>query len=43
MEKYTTITISRETRDRLAKLGKFGQSYDALIQELLEWRKENGV
>ncbi|MGI0008522.1 MAG: DUF7557 family protein [Nitrosopumilaceae archaeon] len=41
MKSTTTITITRETRERLAQLGKFGQSFDALIKELLEKVKEN--
>jgi len=32
----TTISISQVTRNRLAKLGKFGQSFDDLLDSLLK-------
>jgi len=31
----TTITISSETKKKLAKVGRFGQSYDEVIKQLL--------
>lgn len=31
----TTISISEGTKTALSKLGKFGQSYDDIIKELL--------
>jgi len=36
----TTITIQTSTKQRLAKNGRFGQSFDSLINEILE-RLEN--
>lgn len=42
---FTTIKIKNETRDRLTKEGKFGESYDQLLNkildELIELRKKN--
>ena len=35
----TTIKIFPETRDRLKELGKKGESYDSLINRILESRK----
>ena len=32
----TTIQISRETREKLKKIGSKGQTYDEVIQKLLE-------
>ena len=38
----TTIVLSKDTRDHLKKLGKKGQTYDDLIQELIKkWRDDN--
>ena len=36
MGKLTTISISKETKDRLAKLGRKGQTYDAIITMVLD-------
>ena len=35
-EKKTSIQISKETKDRLAKLGIKGDTYDAIIVRLLD-------
>jgi predicted CopG family antitoxin len=32
----TTIQVSKETRERLKKLGRKGQTYDEVIQNLIE-------
>lgn len=38
----TTITISKETRDKLASLGTKDASFEDIIIELLKkWREEN--
>ena len=34
-EGMTTIQVSKETAEKLAKLGAKGDSYDAIIQRLL--------
>lgn len=39
----TTIRISEKTRDRLAKYGKFGESYDTLINRVLDNIKDTDV
>jgi len=39
-EGKTTIELSKETRDRLKKLGKKGETYDEIIRRLLELAKE---
>ncbi len=37
MEKdITTIQVSKSIRDRLKELGKKGETYDAIIERLLE-------
>jgi len=35
----TTIRITVETRDRLKKLGKKGETYDKIIRRLLDKQK----
>ena len=32
----TTIVVTKETRDQLKKLGKKGETYDHIVQELLK-------
>jgi len=32
----TTLSVSKETRDKLASIGKKNQSFDDLINQLLE-------
>ena len=39
MELISTIAISRSTRDMLKELGHKGQTYDELIQDLIEWKR----
>lgn len=36
----TTIQVSKETRDKLKKLGRKGQTYDEVIENLLEISKK---
>jgi predicted CopG family antitoxin len=39
MMQTTTITITVETKKRLAQKGEFGQSYEDIIKKLLDdWR-----
>ena len=37
----TTIKIQMETRDKLADLGKKSESYDTIINRLINFYKEN--
>jgi hypothetical protein len=39
MELISTIAISRSTRDMLKELGRKGQTYDELIQDLIEQKR----
>jgi hypothetical protein len=39
MELISTIAISRSTRDMLKGLGHKGQTYDELIQDLIERKR----
>ena len=39
--KRTTVTLTRDTYDRLAKLAHKGQSFDGLIAELMDVGKFN--
>jgi hypothetical protein len=42
MNEYTTISVKPKTLDALAELCKKTQSYDKLIQELIQcWRKSH--
>jgi len=42
MLNHSTIRITKETRGKLASVGKKFQSYDQIIQELLsKWNDEN--
>ena len=41
--KITTIQVSVETKDRLAKLGLKGDTYDVIIQRLLDKLSKKGV
>jgi predicted CopG family antitoxin len=36
----TTIQVSKETREKLKKLGRKGQTYDEVIENLLEISKK---
>ncbi|MHC1602380.1 MAG: DUF7557 family protein [Methermicoccaceae archaeon] len=36
MGEYTTIQISKETKERLAQLGRKGDTYEAIIRRLLD-------
>ena len=36
----TTIQISKETREKLKKVGRKGQTYDEIIENLLEISKK---
>jgi len=38
MSKTTTIAVNKTTAKRLQKIGKMGQTYDDLINELLDDR-----
>lgn len=38
----TNIVISKETRNRLCKVGRKNQTYDDIINELIQTRKESG-
>jgi predicted CopG family antitoxin len=40
MKKMTTIWISKETKEKLDKLGKFGESYNDILKRLLK-KEEN--
>ena len=37
MRKISSITLVTETRERLAELGKKNQSYDNLVNEILDF------
>ena len=41
MEKLKTIKIKENTHKRLADLGKKGDSFDYLINMLIDWFKKN--
>lgn len=36
MNTYRTVNLKESTYQRLSKMGKFGQSFDDLIHQLLE-------
>jgi hypothetical protein len=37
----TTIVLDKETRDKLKALGQKGETYDAIVSELIELAKRN--
>lgn len=40
MDVKTTISISKKNREMLARKGRFGQSFDDIISELIErWER----
>ena len=39
-EDKTTITLSRKTKDRLAKIGKKGQSFESIIIQILAQKRK---
>ncbi|HJU13643.1 MAG TPA: hypothetical protein VJ792_04230 [Candidatus Nitrosotalea sp.] len=36
MKNTTTVAVSKKTREELAKKGRFGQSFDDIISDLLQ-------
>jgi hypothetical protein len=38
MRQTTSLTVSYRTRDKLKSVGKFGESYDSLINRLIDER-----
>ena len=40
---HTCIQLKTETRDRLKELGKKGESYDTIINQILDERDNSGV
>ena len=38
---YTTMRIQKDTLEKLSKLGNAGQSYNSVLEELLEYRRNN--
>lgn len=41
-EHTTTISVSRETRDLLATLGKKNDSFDTIVRKLIKERESHG-
>jgi hypothetical protein len=41
MGEITTVKLSKKTRDRLAELGSKGETYEEIIQRLIEFYKKN--
>lgn len=42
MKLLTTIAIKKQTRDKIASIGKKDQTFDQIIVELLKkWNEEN--
>jgi predicted CopG family antitoxin len=39
----TTVLVENSTRDRLKKIGKKGQSYDDLINELINSKNKDSL
>ena len=40
--RVTTVKILKRTRDRLADVGKKKETYDGIINRLIDFYKENG-
>jgi len=43
MENITTISVKKTTKSKLEKIGRFGQSFDDIIGELLQQRDLQNV
>ena len=43
MSEITTIKITKQTRNRLAKLGNKDETFEQIIKKLLEMRKTYGL
>lgn len=43
MSKWTTLAVYKETRDKLEKLGKKGESFDEILNKLMNKSKNNTV
>jgi hypothetical protein len=41
MSTFKTIKISEENHKQLSNLGKIGETYDDIVSQLLESKKEN--
>ena len=42
MSNITTISLSKETKDVLASLGRKGESYETIISKLVETKSNGG-
>lgn len=42
-KQQTTIQVSRDTKDRLAKLGSKGVTYDAIIRGLVDKAEQHWI
>ena len=40
MRNLTTISLKKDTKQKLVDLGKFGQTYDSIILELIKKGEE---
>jgi len=43
MNKITSLRVTRETRNRLAEMGSKDETFDQIIQRLIEFYKKNSV
>jgi len=41
MNKITSLRVTRETRNRLAEMGSKDETFDQIIQRLIEFYKKN--
>lgn len=41
MDEVTTVRITKRTRERLAELGRKKETYEEIIQRLIEFYKKN--
>ena len=43
MGEITTVKVTKRTRDRLAELGNKKETYDEIINRLIEFYKQNSI
>jgi hypothetical protein len=43
MREITTVKVTRKTRDRLAELGKKSETYEEIIERLIEFYEKKSV
>ena len=43
MDEVTTVKVTKRTREKLAELGKKNETYEEIIERLIEFYQDNSV